>query len=70
MAEGMSWYCKVGSADESELPPGADLPMRLAIQKAYREITGRGADSVLSAWAGPQDAPTILAVFQQNWEQG
>jgi len=46
------WACKIGEVDESELPPGADYPMRIAIKKAYREVTGRDLNFLFSGWDG------------------
>jgi hypothetical protein len=34
------WQCTIGG-EADELPYGADLPMRTAISKAFRRITGR-----------------------------
>jgi hypothetical protein len=45
------WFCKIGGPT-GELPHGCDLPMRLAIRKAYREITGRDDEFLFSGWGG------------------
>lgn len=47
MANGI-WTCKIGTA--SELPPGADMPMRDAVARAYRELTGRDPEFIFSGW--------------------
>ncbi len=44
------WSCKIGEIDAQFLPAGADFPMREAVAKAYRELTGRGADFCFSGW--------------------
>jgi hypothetical protein len=45
------WFCKIGGpADFFE--NGADLPMRRAIAKAFREITGRDPQFTFSGWGG------------------
>jgi hypothetical protein len=45
------WFCKVGGpADFFE--KGADAPMRRAIAKAFREITGRDPQFTFSGWGG------------------
>lgn len=46
------WECKIGEADLSRLPDGADAPMRNAVQEAYYKLTGKGADFCFSGWAG------------------
>lgn len=44
------WECKIGEVDRDLLPSGADLPMRKAIAKAYRELTGKDATFIFSGW--------------------
>lgn len=43
------WFCKVGGM-VSSLPNGADLPMRQAIRRAFREITGSDDEFCFSGW--------------------
>ncbi len=45
------WTCKIGENVDA-LPPGADSPMRAAVARAYREITGRDPDFIFSGWGG------------------
>lgn len=44
------WSCKIGEVEDESLPPGADLPMREAIRRAYVEITGHAPDFIFSGW--------------------
>ena len=44
------WSCKIGEVNESLLPSGADGPMRDAVAKAYREITGCDPEFIFSGW--------------------
>jgi hypothetical protein len=44
------WECKIGECEDEVLPFGADYPMRKAIEKAYREITGRDPEFLFSGW--------------------
>lgn len=44
------WQCKIGGLVEG-LPNGADSPMRDAIEKAFREVTGYSARFTFSGWA-------------------
>lgn len=46
------WFCKIGEINRDSLPDGSDLPMRVAIGKAYREVTGKEPDFIFSGWAG------------------
>lgn len=44
------WSCKIGIVGDVVLPGGADFPMRIAIQKAFREVTGVDAEFTFSGW--------------------
>lgn len=44
-----TWSCKIGETD-NPLPDGADHPMRQAICRAYRELTGEEPDFLFSGW--------------------
>lgn len=43
------WECKVGGLVD-ELPPGADLPMRRAIEDAFHTLTGTYPKFLFSGW--------------------
>lgn len=43
------WSCKVGGI-VGEIPMGSDLPMRRAIQEAFRQVTGAYPDFTFSGW--------------------
>jgi hypothetical protein len=45
-----AWECKIGWADGSTLPEGADLPMRTAVATAYRQLTGTEPGFIFSGW--------------------
>lgn len=49
---GKVWECKIGEPGDEELPPGADGPMRSAVEQAYQELVGRPADFAFSGWGG------------------
>lgn len=44
------WDCKIGEVDAQKLPPGADLPMRKAVAKAFYELTGEEPEFIFSGW--------------------
>lgn len=52
------WTCKIGECDDDDLRPpdgkgcGPDGPMRQAIRRAYREVTGKEARFLFSHWTG------------------
>lgn len=45
-----TWECKIGEVDGEALPPGADWPMRRAVQEAYFRLTGKEAAFCFSGW--------------------
>jgi hypothetical protein len=49
------WQCKIGVDFDLKLPPGSDLPMRQAVARAFREITGYDADFNFSGWGAELD---------------
>lgn len=59
------WECKIGPAMAGELPSGADGPMRAAIEKAFRGMTGRDADALFSGWGGEFN-PAEKAVIENT----
>ena len=48
------WTCKIGGPT-SGLPSAADGPMRNAIARAYKEVTGVAPQFVFSGWGGSLD---------------
>jgi hypothetical protein len=49
------WYCKIGYADDDELPDGADYPMRESIKRKFEMMTGRQPDFIFSGWGATLD---------------
>lgn len=45
-----TWSCKIGEVDTDLVPKGGDGPMREAVEKAYKELTGKDADFNFSGW--------------------
>lgn len=50
--DGSTWECKVGIAPGTpvSLPGGGDFPMRVAIEKAFLEVTGQEPEYCFSGW--------------------
>lgn len=48
------WECKIGGV-ASELPQGADSPMREAVAEAFREVTGYEPQFIFSGWGAKLD---------------
>lgn len=51
---GAVWDCKIGVLPENvvNLPGGADSPMRDAVAKAFKDITGEDCEFIFSGWGG------------------
>ena len=54
------WKCKIGETDN--LPHGSDLPMRNAVERAYREITGEDPMFIFSGWGAELTEPERAVV--------
>ncbi len=46
------WDCKIGGDIPMELPDGADFPMREAVGRAFKTLTGVDAEFNFSGWGG------------------
>jgi hypothetical protein len=44
------WYCKIGEVDPAKVPHEADAPMREAVLRAYKELTGEEPVFIFSGW--------------------
>lgn len=55
------WTCKIGGF-AAQLPRGADAPMRAAVARAFREITGAEPDFCFSGWGGDLTEPERAVV--------
>ena len=54
-AEDATWSCKIGPASRGDLPPGSDAPMRAAVERAFRKLTGHDPEWTFSGWAHDLD---------------
>ena len=50
------WIGIIGETEHWKLPSGADSPMRKAIKKAFKEITGHDDEILYSGWSADADA--------------
>jgi len=57
---GRIWYCKIGEV--ASTPDGADMPMRQAVAKAYRELTGEEPVFIFSGWGAELTEPERAVV--------
>lgn len=60
MMAGKIWYCKIG--ESASVPDGADFPMREAIERAYKEVTGEEAVFCFSGWGAELTEPERAVV--------
>ena len=44
------WICKIGFVEDKLLPPGSDFPLRMAVRKAFADLTDRSDDFCSSGW--------------------
>lgn len=63
------WGCKIGLANGEELPDGADAPMRQAVQKAFRELTGLDDLFCFSGWGTKLDEHEFDALTKVEQDQ-
>lgn len=56
------WNCKIGECEELDVPDGSDFPMRQAITRAYKEITGKDPMFIFSGWGGQLTEPERAVV--------
>ncbi len=59
------WGCKIGSLGNTNLPPGADAPMREAVSRAYEELTGTSRQFIFSGW-GEALTPIERAIAENS----
>lgn len=60
------WTCKIGEVPSYCIQDGGDMPMRLAVMRAYKEITGHNPKFVFSGWGGELDAEERAVVDGQE----
>lgn len=49
----VNWTCQIGEVPRDSIPDDSDGPMRAAVARAYRELTGRDDDFLFSGWGDP-----------------
>ena len=63
------WACKAVWGIESELPAGADQPMREAVKDAFFKLTGRWPDTLFSGWGGQLTDAELRCVKESEGRQ-
>ena len=58
------WSCKIGLITTGNLPSGSDAPMRAAVEKAYKELTGHEADFCSSGWGAELTSGEARSVIE------
>lgn len=56
------WECKIGVRGSVALPPGCDLPMRRAVEAAFKQVTGVDDEFNFSGWGGSLDEHELAVV--------
>lgn len=54
------WVCIIGPIEKDQLPPGADLPPRMAARNAVFDMTGDGEAACNSGWCGEAEYQRIM----------
>jgi hypothetical protein len=44
------WECKIGGIAAVDLPNGCDAPMRMAVEREFKRLTGAEEDFTFSGW--------------------
>jgi len=44
------WTCEIGPIPRDRVPDGGDLPLRLAVKEAFRQMFGEDAEFCASGW--------------------
>lgn len=56
------WTCKIGTREAVDIRPGADLPMRRAVEAAFEKVAGVEAEFNFSGWGGSLDENELAVV--------
>lgn len=54
------WICIIGSVEEKKLKPGADAPLRSAVENAYANMIGNEDTVCWSGWGSNQEQAEVL----------
>lgn len=50
MMDKKMWHCEIGEVDGDKIPMGGDYPMRVAVAKAFKDLTGEDNIFIFSGW--------------------
>lgn len=56
------WVCIIGETEWNDLPNGADSPMRTAVEKEFKKVTGHDAPHNWSGWSA--DIKTVDKILK------
>jgi hypothetical protein len=55
------WRCVIGPVKRSELPNGADFPLRWAVGEKFEEMIGRDAETCSSGWGMDEETRSVCS---------
>lgn len=55
------WNCVIGPVKRSELPHGADFPLRWAVREKFEEMVGRDAEICSSGWGMDEETKDVCS---------
>jgi len=56
------WIGIIGETEHGKLPYGGDSPMRKAVEKAFKEVTGHDEEILYSGWSA--NAKTVERILK------
>lgn len=62
MSDMAVWFCRIGGAERDDLHGAADGPMREAVERAYRELTGEDPKFIFSGWGDKLEERELAVV--------
>lgn len=60
------WECKVGILETMDLPGGADLPMRKAVEEAFLKLVGQYPKFTFSGWSAKLTESQMSVVLDED----
>ena len=55
------WNCVIGPVKRSELPFGADFPLRWTVREKFEEMIGRDAEICSSGWGMDEETRSVCS---------
>lgn len=63
-----AWACKIGIPEGVSVPMGGDSPMREAVAKAFKLLTGEDATAIFSGWGASFTREEMAVIRNEEFE--